>query len=138
MPIALCLPPCSWKKRGLEGIYSYSLFHYDARMEDILTHGIELGRSFIQPRYWGVAGWIICGAASGPGWRATRTIAICSARSPFPVACRPRLAICWWHSTVRGSRRRIRWRNPVARILPHCRMCWRSLAGKITTTTWRG
>lgn len=44
------------EKRGLEGIYSYSLFHYDARMEDILTHGIELGRSFIQPRYWGRRG----------------------------------------------------------------------------------
>ena len=47
MPTAMQL-----EKRGLEGIYSYSLFHYDARMEDILTHGIELGRSFIQPRYW--------------------------------------------------------------------------------------
>ena len=43
-------------KRGLEGIYSYSLFHYDGRMDDVLQHGIELGRSFIQPRYWGRRG----------------------------------------------------------------------------------
>ena len=43
-------------KRGLEGIYSSSLFHYDGRMDDILQHGIELGRSFIQPRYWGRRG----------------------------------------------------------------------------------
>lgn len=51
MPTAMQL-----EKRGLEGIYSYSLFHYDARMDDILQHGIELGRSFIQPRYWGRRG----------------------------------------------------------------------------------
>ncbi|WP_052283936.1 lysophospholipid acyltransferase family protein [Kluyvera genomosp. 1] len=51
MPTALQL-----EKRGLDGIYSYSLFHYDERMDDILQHGIELGRSFIQPRYWGRRG----------------------------------------------------------------------------------
>ena len=42
--------------RGLEGLYSYSLFHYDDKMQDVLEHGIELGRSFIQPRYWGRRG----------------------------------------------------------------------------------
>ena len=41
------------EKRGVEGLYSYSLFHYDDKMQDVLEHGIELGRSFIQPRYWG-------------------------------------------------------------------------------------
>lgn len=51
MPTAMQL-----EKRGMEGIYSYSLFHYDQRMEDILQYGIELGRSFIQPRYWGRRG----------------------------------------------------------------------------------
>ncbi|MBK4585144.1 GNAT family N-acetyltransferase, partial [Enterobacter hormaechei] len=30
--------------------------HYDEKMQDILEHGIELGRSFIQPRYWGRRG----------------------------------------------------------------------------------
>ncbi|WP_054180522.1 lysophospholipid acyltransferase family protein [Trabulsiella odontotermitis] len=43
-------------KRGVEGLYSHSLFHYDERMNDILREGIELGRSFIQPRYWGRRG----------------------------------------------------------------------------------
>ena len=33
-----------------------SLFHYDDKMQDVLEHGIELGRSFIQPRYWGRRG----------------------------------------------------------------------------------
>lgn len=44
------------ENRGLGGLYSYSLFHYDNKMEDVLAHGIELGRSFIQPRYWGRRG----------------------------------------------------------------------------------
>lgn len=40
-------------QRGLGGLYSHSLFEYDAAMEGILEQGIELGRSFIQPIYWG-------------------------------------------------------------------------------------
>lgn len=44
------------ERRGLEGLYSYSLFHYDDKMQGVLEHGIELGRSFIQPRYWGRRG----------------------------------------------------------------------------------
>jgi len=43
-------------RRGIDGLYSYSLFHYDQQMDDVLEHGIELGRSFIQPRYWGRRG----------------------------------------------------------------------------------
>lgn len=54
------------QKRGVEGLYSYSLFHYDDRMNDVLQQGIELGRSFIQPRYWGRRGldylWLGIGA----------------------------------------------------------------------------
>lgn len=43
-------------KHGFCGLYSHSLFHYDDKMAPILEHGIELGRSFIQPRYWGRRG----------------------------------------------------------------------------------
>lgn len=43
--------------QGLAGLYSYSLFNYDLeKMADMLQYGIELGRSFIQPRYWGRRG----------------------------------------------------------------------------------
>lgn len=41
------------ERKGHQGLYSYGLFHYDAGMTHILDQGIELGRSFIQPRYWG-------------------------------------------------------------------------------------
>ncbi|MGU3413114.1 lysophospholipid acyltransferase family protein [Enterobacteriaceae bacterium C34A] len=44
------------KKRGIDGLYSHSLFHYDEKMDEVLQQGIELGRSFIQPRYWGRRG----------------------------------------------------------------------------------
>lgn len=44
------------EKQGLEGLYSHSLFDYDERMANIMQHGIELGRSFIQPCYWGRRG----------------------------------------------------------------------------------
>ena len=55
----------------------------------------------------GVAGWTTCGPASALIWRAIRTIAICLVRCRFLADCRPPPAICWWHSTGCGSRRRI-------------------------------
>lgn len=69
--------PCArqWEKRGADGLYSHSLFDYDERMADIMQHGIELGRSFIQPRYWGRRGldylWFGIGAylARNPQYR---------------------------------------------------------------------
>lgn len=41
------------ERKGHKGLYSYGLFHYDTAMAHILDQGIELGRSFIQQRYWG-------------------------------------------------------------------------------------
>jgi len=34
-------------------LYSQTLFDFSPAMEDILQQGLELGRSFVQPRYWG-------------------------------------------------------------------------------------
>ena len=34
-------------------LYSESLFHYSEQMGAVFEQGIELGRSFVQPRYWG-------------------------------------------------------------------------------------
>ncbi|VTN14390.1 Uncharacterised protein [Raoultella terrigena] len=115
----------------MEGIYSYSLFHYDQRMEDILQYGIELGRSFIQPRYWGRRGldylWSGIGAylARYPHYRYLFGPVSISA------ACRRRPAICWWPSIVSGSRRPTRWRSRAVPIPLRYRTCWRSLAARI-------
>lgn len=40
-------------KYGREGLYSATLFDYNEKVEPLLAQGLELGRSFVQPRYWG-------------------------------------------------------------------------------------
>ncbi len=37
---------------GIEGLYTSTLFEYSEEFEPIMLQGIELGRSFVQPRYW--------------------------------------------------------------------------------------
>lgn len=41
------------KGKGVDGLYSASLFDYDEAIIPILEQGAELGRSFVQPKYWG-------------------------------------------------------------------------------------
>jgi putative hemolysin len=41
------------EKKGLAGLYSSSLFDYTEEMLPYLQQGLELGRSFVQPKYWG-------------------------------------------------------------------------------------
>jgi putative hemolysin len=38
-------------KRGIAGLYTSTLFHYDARLFDRLGPALELGRSFVRPEY---------------------------------------------------------------------------------------
>ncbi|GGA71094.1 acyltransferase [Neiella marina] len=40
-------------EKGLPGLYTSSLFDFDKQMDKYLPQGVELGRSFVQPRYWG-------------------------------------------------------------------------------------
>jgi putative hemolysin len=39
--------------KGLEGLYTHSLFDLGQQFRPYLNHALELGRSFVQPRYWG-------------------------------------------------------------------------------------
>ncbi len=39
--------------RGMTGLYTNSLFEYDPNMRPMIEQGMELGRSFVQPKYWG-------------------------------------------------------------------------------------
>lgn len=41
------------KNLGIKGFYSNTLFRYKARFFPYLNDSIELGRSFVQPKYWG-------------------------------------------------------------------------------------
>jgi putative hemolysin len=38
-------------RRGMDGLYTNSLFHFDEKMRPVLEQGLELGRSFVQPQY---------------------------------------------------------------------------------------
>lgn len=38
---------------GMEGLYTSSLFEYAPAATGFLCEGVELGRSFVHPRYWG-------------------------------------------------------------------------------------
>ncbi len=38
---------------GVQGLYSHTLFEFTPGMVAYLSQGLELGRSFVQPRYWG-------------------------------------------------------------------------------------
>jgi len=40
-------------RQGISGLYSHQLFNYKAEMQPYFEQGIELGRSFVQPKYWG-------------------------------------------------------------------------------------
>ncbi len=39
--------------RGIAGLYTASLFAFDRRFDAYLKDGLELGRSFVTPEYWG-------------------------------------------------------------------------------------
>lgn len=41
------------RAKGSDGLYSASLFKYDVPTSPFLQEGLELGRSFVQQRYWG-------------------------------------------------------------------------------------
>ncbi|KNC67993.1 GNAT family N-acyltransferase [Pseudoalteromonas ardens] len=40
-------------EQGTDGLYTTSLFNYAEHMQPYFEHGLELGRSFVQPKYWG-------------------------------------------------------------------------------------
>ena len=41
------------RQHGMDGLYSASLFDYAAAARPFLDQAVELGRSFVQPAYWG-------------------------------------------------------------------------------------
>jgi putative hemolysin len=58
-----------------QGLYTNTLFDYQPDMKPILVRGLELGRSFVQPKYWGKRSldylWVGIGAyvAKNPQYR---------------------------------------------------------------------
>lgn len=44
------------QKKGLDGLYCRQLYHIDESIRSIAVNTVELGRSFVQPKYWGMRG----------------------------------------------------------------------------------
>ena len=43
-----------WEHQDLKALYSSTLFNFQPTMEPYVAKGLELGRSFVQPQYWGM------------------------------------------------------------------------------------
>ena len=43
------------EEKGLSGLYTSTLYKFDPAFETYMQAGIELGRSFVNPKYWGKA-----------------------------------------------------------------------------------
>lgn len=41
------------ESKGIESLYTHTLFNYQTDADPYLQQGLELGRSFVQPDYWG-------------------------------------------------------------------------------------
>ena len=63
------------ESKGIEGLYTATLFDYQQDMLPYFAKGLELGRSFVQPKYWGKRSldylWVGIGAfiAKNPQYR---------------------------------------------------------------------
>ncbi len=49
----LCPTHVALGQQGEEQLYTETLFDYTSQSQELLNTGLELGRSFVQPRYWG-------------------------------------------------------------------------------------
>ena len=43
-----------WKNQDFTALYSSTLFNFQPAMEPYVAKGLELGRSFVRPQYWGM------------------------------------------------------------------------------------
>ncbi|ROQ22385.1 GNAT family N-acyltransferase [Gallaecimonas pentaromativorans] len=89
------------KRLGREGLYSQTLFNYGPDMDPILEQGLELGRSFVQPAYWGKRAldylWLGIGAflAKNPHYR--YLFGPVSLSANFPPAARDLMVYFYRH-----------------------------------------
>ncbi|WP_018016175.1 GNAT family N-acyltransferase [Teredinibacter turnerae] len=42
-------------EHGIKGFYTSTLYRFDSRFAEYFAQGVELGRSFVSPKYWGKA-----------------------------------------------------------------------------------
>jgi hypothetical protein len=111
----LCDTQATLAHQGLGGIYSASLFDYEQEMQPFLDQGLELGRSFVQPKYWGKRSldylWLGIGAllANRPQYRYLFGPVTISNAMPQPAK---ELLIFFYRTYFRGDNRCARSKRP--------------------------
>lgn len=104
-------------QRGAAGLYSASLFDYAPAASDFLEQSVELGRSFVHPRYWGSRSldylWQGIGAYLGRHPEVRYLLGPVSLSAQLPEAARDWIVAC--HAHYLGDREGLaQARNPLS------------------------
>ena len=85
-----------WEHQDFEALYSSTLFNFQPTMEPYVAKGLELGRSFVQPQYWGMRSleylWQGIGAYLARHQQVQYLFGPVSLSSSFPKSARDMLA----------------------------------------------
>lgn len=88
-------------ERGIQGLYTASLFRYDCEMLPRLLTGVELGRSFVSPAYWNSRSldylWLGVGAWLRSQDRVRFLFGSVSASAALPLPAREQLVGYYQH-----------------------------------------
>jgi hypothetical protein len=86
---------------GNSALYTNELFRYDAGFEPYFTHGVELGRSFVQPGYWGKRSldylWQGIGAYLKTRPQVKYLFGAVSISNDYPELAKQQIAACYRH-----------------------------------------
>ncbi|KFN43537.1 lysophospholipid acyltransferase family protein [Arenimonas oryziterrae] len=95
-------------ERGIEGFYTASLFRYPCQLLPRLAQGMELGRSFVAPKYWGTRSldylWLGIGAYLRAHPQVRYLFGPVSISADLPIAAREQLVA--YYSRYFGSEER--------------------------------
>lgn len=89
------------KRYGLNSLYTSELFEYSDKFEPYFAAGIELGRSFIQPRYWGKRSldylWLGIGAYLNAHPQVRYAFGAVSLSNDYPEFAKQQIVGCYAH-----------------------------------------
>lgn len=89
------------KESGLDGLYTSRLFDYQPAFIDLFPESIELGRSFVQPKYWGKRGldylWMGIGAYLSANPQIKYLFGAVSISNDYPQAAKDEIIACYQH-----------------------------------------
>lgn len=89
------------EKYGLNGLYSNRLFNYQDKFKELFPYAIELGRSFIQPKYQGRRSldylWLGIGAYLSANPHVRYIFGAVSISNDYPESAKQNIVNCYQH-----------------------------------------